>query len=635
MTLNSAVRVAAGWVSRIPLVPSAPAAQILVGLACALVAGLAHIPGGGDDRSLLTLYLAVAAASWAGGVLGGLAAALACEIIAIYVLLVPTGSLDLAEDFSLVEFILGSLVIAGLGGHLHAALRSAEDARRRTAFLADASAILTSTLDPLPMVRALGRTVTPAFADWCAIDLLDERGEFAQAVVVGPDAAKARQAEDERRTTPLRRDDRTGVPAVVRSMQPEAGGTAGGGPNGGIVHQVPAIAAALGARAWVSVPLVTRGRALGALTLLMSESNRTFAPEDVQTAVDLGVRTGVALDHARLFRSVKARGDELDAVIGALSDAVLVADEDGTIRSFNPAAQQILGRIPVRLDDLLAELAPHPTRAGTMRTPTSHRYVVPLFLDVDGGRQRLAILRDVTEVLEGDAARDAFVGMLSHEIRTPITTIYGAARILARPLPEQTRRSLIDDLVAETDRLYRLVEDLLVLSRFERGRLEILPEPLLVHRLLARVIELERSRWPTIHLALEAEADVPPANADPTYVEQVVRNLISNAGKYAGPEASVTVRVRADGELVAVEVEDDGPGIAGDDLERVFGLYERLVSTAPTPGAGIGLFVCRRLVDAMGGTIGVVRGSAGGACFRFTLPAASGDDGHESEDEAA
>ena len=123
-----------------------------------------------------------------------------------------------------------------------------------------------------------------------------------------------------------------------------------------------------------------------------------------------------------------------------------------------------------------------------------------------------------------------------HELRTPITSIYGGAKLLARRdrhLAESVRRELIDDLEAEADRLYRLVEDLLVLAKSERGTVERATEPLLLSRIVPRVVRSEEQRWPAARFAVQAPNTLSPARGEETYVEQVLRNLLSNAAKYS------------------------------------------------------------------------------------------------------
>jgi K+-sensing histidine kinase KdpD len=218
--------------------------------------------------------------------------------------------------------------------------------------------------------------------------------------------------------------------------------------------------------------------------------------------------------------------------------------------------------------------------------------------------------------------RDAFNGIISHELRTPITAIYGGAKLLARrdrPLDEATRQDLVADLEAEADRLYRLVEDLLVLSRSERGTIERADDPVIVQRVVERVVRSEQERWPGIKFETDAGAAA-TARGDDTYVEQVVRNLIGNAAKYSPAGSVVSIVVDDTAEGVRVRVLDDGPGINVDESARLFELYYRSPLTAGvSSGAGIGLFVCRALVEAMGGRIWATPRPGGGSEFGFVL----------------
>jgi len=226
-----------------------------------------------------------------------------------------------------------------------------------------------------------------------------------------------------------------------------------------------------------------------------------------------------------------------------------------------------------------------------------------------------------------NALREAFIGVISHELRTPITTIYGLSKMLRQrieSLTPEVRGQAIGDVEAEADRLYRLVEDLLVLSRAERGRVEIASEPILLDHVVRRAIDGEGARWPTRQFLLEADRQVPLVLGEETYVEQVLRNLLTNAAKYSDVGPPVMVRVeRGVGEVV-VRVLDEGIGIAPDDAERVFELFYRTSDASrQASGAGIGLFVCRQLVEAMGGRIWARPREEGGTEVGFALPAHS------------
>jgi signal transduction histidine kinase len=247
-------------------------------------------------------------------------------------------------------------------------------------------------------------------------------------------------------------------------------------------------------------------------------------------------------------------------------------------------------------------------------------------------RMRLVERRDrlLEEERRAGEFRDAFIDVISHELRTPITTILGLTQILTRPGRKDdpaARASILSDVRAESERLHRLVEDLLVLSRVEHGRLVVETEPIEPRRLIERIISWEAAEHPGIVISLDVEPYLPIVSGEATYVEQVVRNLLDNAAKYSPPGTPVTVSARTDPDGVAIRVIDSGPGIAEDSADRLFELFYRDPSSARiASGSGIGLFVCASLVQAMGGRIWARRRPEGGSEFGFTLRSVEADD---------
>jgi signal transduction histidine kinase len=226
--------------------------------------------------------------------------------------------------------------------------------------------------------------------------------------------------------------------------------------------------------------------------------------------------------------------------------------------------------------------------------------------------------------------REAFVGVISHELRTPITAIYGLSRVLRQrgdALTADARNDAIADIEAESDRLYRLVEDLLVLSRAESGRVEIEPEPINLGRLVGHLIDAEAQRLPDRRFVVTAPADLPLIEAEATYVEQVVRNYVANAAKYSEAPEVIEVVVSVDGDDVVVQVLDRGIGIDAEAADHAFDLFFRSRDASrAASGAGIGLFVCRQLVDAMGGRTWLRPRDGGGTEAGFRLPIVPIDD---------
>lgn len=356
---------------------------------------------------------------------------------------------------------------------------------------------------------------------------------------------------------------------------------------------------------------------------------------------DIHERIEVQVRLQRLAQAEHARAAELNAVIRAMGEAVVVCAGDGTITLSNPAGERLFPDVEERsYAEILGQLhdpdgiAPAlgsaggpvelPTRADPDRWVEIATYPVTVGIGLaTAGEETIVVMRDVTEARRREEIRETFIGVLSHELRTPVTTIFGGAKLLAREtstLDEETRRGIFQDIYEEAERLQRLVEDVVALNRFGEGAGEISWEPVLLQRLLPRIVSSEQARWPGITFEQAIAPALPTVSADPTYVEQVIRNLLSNAAKYGGAGSTVTISVEpGDGEVI-VRVLDDGPGFPPDEATRLFELFYRSPATAgAASGAGIGLFVSARLIAAMDGRIWAASRSEGGAEFGFAL----------------
>lgn len=362
----------------------------------------------------------------------------------------------------------------------------------------------------------------------------------------------------------------------------------------------------------------------------------------VAIARDIRGRLETQIRLQRLAELEHSRALELNAVIRAMGEAVVVCAADGRITLSNPAGESIFpGSEERTYDDILARLQDPERLAPRLGAPggpvelrttaDADRWIEIATYPVAAGttaagppEATIVVMRDVTESRRREAVRETFIGVLSHELRTPVTTIFGGAKLLARErstLDEDTRRGIFHDIHEEAERLQRLVEDVVALNRFGEDVGDIGREPVLIQRLLPRVVESEDGRWPGVSFELEIASGLPTVSADPTYVEQVVRNLLSNAAKYGGLDSTVVIMAeRGEGEVI-VRVVDDGPGFPIEERDRLFELFYRSAKTATAAGgAGIGLFVCARLVAAMRGRIWATPRADGGAEFGFALP---------------
>ena len=257
----------------------------------------------------------------------------------------------------------------------------------------------------------------------------------------------------------------------------------------------------------------------------------------------------------RLARAEHARAAELNAVIRAMGDGVIVCGAEGRILLANPSARGMFAGVNINsYAEVLAELhdpegiAPPlgvhggPIVLRTRRDP--ERWIeVATYPVADRSTQSeprdetILVIRDVTEQRQREAVRETFIGILSHELRTPITTIFGGTRILSREdngLDEATRREIFGDVADEAERLKRLVEDVVAMSRFGESDADVGREPVLLQRVVPGVVASEEERWPGVTFSVAMTSGLPTVMADPTYLEQIVRNLLTNAAKYGG-----------------------------------------------------------------------------------------------------
>jgi PAS domain S-box-containing protein len=363
----------------------------------------------------------------------------------------------------------------------------------------------------------------------------------------------------------------------------------------------------------------------------------------VAIARDISDRVDAQARLQRLAEAEHARAAELNAVIRAMGEGVVVCDATGRVTLANPAADELFpgiadlsyAEVLERLDDDAGTAPALGDRGGPseLRVRGEPERWVELSTypvtsrddDLTGstrGAETIVLLRDVTDAKQRQAVRDTFIGVLSHELRTPVTTIYAGSKVLARGgLDEEVRSSVFEDIHVEAERLHRLVEDVIALTRFgETDDRETGTEPVLLQRILPAVVRSEQSRWPGVTFELDVPNGMPTVVADPTYVEQVVRNLLSNAAKYGGPGSRVQAIVEGGSDEVCVRILDDGPGFPAEEADRLFELFFRSPSTAGSAsGAGIGLFVCARLIRAMHGRIWAMPRPEGGAEFGFSL----------------
>jgi PAS domain S-box-containing protein len=524
--------------------------------------------------------------------------------------------------------------------------RAEQEAGERVRFLSEAGRLLVSSLDYEATLKRVAGLAVPRLADWCAIDMLDESGQIRRLTVAHEDPQKVAIAESLNNRLDLDRHASFGVPLVIRTAQPQLLPTLSDDALAEVAEgDVDALETlrSLGLRSLMCVPLVARGRVLGAITFASDNAARRFGADDLDEAEELARRAAVAVDNARLFHEAERRADAA-RVLAYVGDGVFLLDGDGVVRLWNRAAETITG-LPARsvVGKPVAEAIPGwatvaervpvaaaPGAGGRAETIPLELPDRELWLSVSGVGFRegtVYAFRDLTEERALEQLKNEFVATVSHELRTPLAAIYGAAVTLRRddlPLGQDQRENLLGIVASEADRLARTVNDILWTSRLDSGTLHVAIESCDAVGLAADVAAAARTHLPAdVELELSAEDEVPRVAADPDKVRQVLANLVDNAIKYSPDGGRVAIAVEPDDGRVRFLVRDHGLGIPPLEQRRIFDKFYRLdpEMTRGVGGTGLGLYICRELIRRMDGRIWVDSREGAGSTFGFELPA--------------
>jgi two-component system sensor histidine kinase KdpD len=234
----------------------------------------------------------------------------------------------------------------------------------------------------------------------------------------------------------------------------------------------------------------------------------------------------------------------------------------------------------------------------------------------------IEVAQDALVRIESERLRNSLLAALSHDLRTPLTSLMAQAEALADSTPQlaPNQRAMADALRDETVRMGRLVTNLLDMARIESGDVKLRLQWQPIEEVIGSALAASRAALAGQLVATRVPADLPLVQYDAVLVERVLSNLLENAGKYTPPGSTVTVAAEQHGQWLNVAVTDDGPGLPPGQEEAVFEKFTRGERESAKPGVGLGLAICRAIVGAHGGTIRAASRPGGGAAFTFTLP---------------
>ena len=405
---------------------------------------------------------------------------------------------------------------------------------------------------------------------------------------------------------------------------------------------------------FLGAPIVHRGRRLGLIYLADPEGGRPFATEDEDILLTVSAQAALTIANARHYR-----GADLETLVETSPVGVAVFDaKTGELALVNREAIRIVralntsGRPPEHILSAMtvrrangeevslepASLSRFLGEGGTVRAEE-------IVISVEGGESGTALmnatpirspggeiesyfvtLQDMTAVEELGRLRAEFLAMVSHELRTPLTSVIGSIKTLLDPssaLNPAEQYQFHRIINAQTERMRVLISDLLDVARIETGTLSTSPEPTDVAVLVGEASEAFRSSGGTHALQVDIAPNLPWVMADRSRVAQVLSNLLSNAARNSHESSPISVAVVREGIHLVVSVSDEGRGIPAENMPHLFQKFSRPGNEEPGGDTGLGLAICRGIVEAHGGRIWAESDGPGlGARFTFTIPTA-------------
>jgi PAS domain S-box-containing protein len=534
---------------------------------------------------------------------------------------------------------------------------------RERAFLIEAGTMLSASLDYDATLRRLAELTVPEIADWCAVYTYTGEQQVRQVAAAHVDPAKLALTREIDHRTSINLQGSYGVAGVLRTGEPE------------LIHEipdellvpaahdteVPVLLRDLGLRSSMCLPLLARGRTLGAILMVSADPNRLFDEHDLDVAADLAARAALAADNAQLYQDSQRSSRELTAVLSQMADAVMIADAWGVVTFANDAAHRLMGRVilgvPVAdsrpdVEALSMDGRPMDSRAYPLadalmgaalfdlrwraRHPDGREAViqstaVPLIAPDGSPMGAVAVSRDITSQHDFEEQKDRFFRLASHDLKNPLTVIKGIAQMLRLRVErtEEPDAQLISGLKridSTSTRMTGVINQLLDATRLEAGRpLSLYREPVDLVELVAQIAREQDASSRTHSVVFDSSVPELQGQWDRARLERVISNLLSNAVKFSPRGGEVLVRISTETHVTGVQaiisVADHGIGIPADDVDRIFTQCARGANASGRiDGSGIGLAGVKHIVEQHGGCVDVHNRENVGSTFTVRLP---------------
>ncbi len=520
-----------------------------------------------------------------------------------------------------------------------------EGERRARTFsqrLAGVGALLATSLDPAVVLEEVAREAPGLLGADAAVIRLLERDELVVRAAAGPGTER------------LGGTSASAAAAVSGAVAQSRASLAVGD-----VRKQPRLARGdllleRGTAACVAVPLAAHGGGLYGVLAVYSTAPRPWRDDEIQSLSALAAAASASVANAQLYQRVAEEKERSGAILANIADGIVAVGRNDRIVLWNAMAEQITG-VPASeaLNRLVPEVLQRELSASGIEGAAERHVAIrrggnevwialseAVMLDPAGAvAGRIFAFRDISRERAVEQMKSDFVSAVSHELRTPLTSIYGFAETLMRSdvdFTETERETFLRYLASESERLIRIVDDLLNVARLEAGTLAVALEPTELGSAAREAVATARESDGSLHrFAVEVEPAELAVRADREKLGQVLANLIDNAVKYSPDGGTITITARGRSDAAEITVTDEGIGIPRADQPRVFSKFFRVERAPADQGTGLGLFLVRGLVTAMGGRIWVDSEEGRGSRFTFELPLAGREPAETVELEAA
>lgn len=524
-------------------------------------------------------------------------------------------------------------------------------------FKAESSRILNSSLEYEQTLSQVAKLAIRYIADWCSVTLV-ENGQLNLVAITHSDPDKVVWAKHLQQQNPPKLSDPTGVAKVIRTGKTEFYPLI----SEDIIRKTISdkktlkILKKLQLTSIIIAPIKTKDKTIGAISFVSAESKRIYTQRDVEMAEQLASRASLAIENASLYKQVWQEQERLHNVVSNVPGVVWEAwgKPDDKHQRINYVSAYVETMLGYTVQDWLSSpnfwlKIVHP-QDQTRAAQESANF----FNSGTGGRSRFrwikkdgssiwvesqsqvikdssgksvglrGVTMDITSTMEVEQRKDEFISIASHELKTPITSIRVFTQILLAACEEKgtaKEKTYLLRMRSQIDKLTQLVSDLLDISKIEVGKLELRKETFQLGLLVTEVVENMQATTDSHKLVVKGSS-IKKIHGDRDRIGQVLINFLSNAIKYSPNGKPIIISTHENKQTITVAVKDKGIGIKSKHLEHIFERFYRVFdATEKTfPGLGIGLFICKEIIQRHNGSIHVESKLHKGSTFSFTLP---------------